>query len=407
MVRPWRSSGFQPQWLDRVTAFLFAGVFSTDASEPSAIKGQVDPIVGSQPPTKLGVPVIAVAGLTKTFPESEVAAVDDLSFAVNQGEVLAILGPSGCGKTTTLRLLAGFEIPDAGDVRMRDKVVTSPDHWVPPEKRGLGMVFQHIALFPHLTVLENVTYGLSRMKSVEKRRQATEMLKLVGMDGLMKRYPHQLSGGQQQRVALARALAPKPLVLLMDEPFASLDADLRAQMRRELKLLLAQLGTTVIIVTHDQEEAFLLADRILILHKGRLQQLNTPDNVYHRPASRFEANFVGLADFVPAKVVNRTVSTELGEFTYDAIPPDGPVELMVRPDDLRIEPDDKSTSVIVDREFKGADNLYSVRLPSGKVVRSAHPSEPVYSVGQAVKVNPNLTHVILFPREQEEIGRES
>ena len=163
----------------------------------------------------------------------------------------------------------------------------------------------------------------------------------------------------------------------------------------------------MIIVTHDQEEAFLLADRILILHKGRLQQLNTPDNVYHRPASRFEANFVGLADFVPAKVVNRTVSTELGEFTYDAIPPNGPVELMVRPDDLRIEPDDKSTSVIVDREFKGADNLYSVRLPSGKVVRSAHPSEPVYSVGQPVKVNPNLTHVILFPREEEEIGRDS
>ena len=389
----------------------FATILRSQATEPSEVgdltneKRGLPSLVSQSSSTRLGVPVIAVAGLTKTYPGSDEEAVDELSFAVNEGEVLAILGPSGCGKTTTLRLLAGFEVPDAGDVRLRDRIVASAEKWVPPEKRGLGMVFQHTALFPHLTAVQNVTYGLTKMKGEQKRRTANDMLDLVGMAGLGQRYPHQLSGGQQQRVALARALAPSPLVLLMDEPFGSLDADMRSQMRREVKALLARLGTTTIIVTHDQEEAFLMADRILLLHEGRLQQLNTPDNIYHRPASRFQAKFVGLADFVPATVADRRVSTELGEFPYDAIPPRETVDLMVRPDDIEIEPDTKGTGVIVDREFKGADNLYSVRLPSGQVVRAVHSSEPVYTVGQQVRVNARLTHVILFPREPDSLRK--
>ena len=355
--------------------------------------------LATQASTGLGVPVIAVAGLTKTYSGSEEPAVDSLSFAVNEGEVLAVLGPSGCGKTTTLRLLAGFEVPDSGEVRLRDRVVASTEEWVPPEKRGLGMVFQHVALFPHLTAAQNVLYGLTKMGGAEKRRRAEEMLELVGMAGFGTRYPHQLSGGQQQRVALARALAPGPLVLLMDEPFGSLDADMRSQMRRDVKALFSRLGTTAILVTHDQEEAFLMADRILILHRGSLRQLNTPDNIYHRPTSRFEARFVGLADFVPAELEDRRVVTELGSFPYEGAAPAEVVDLMVRPDDIEIDPDATGDGVIVGREFKGADNLYSVRLPSGQLVRAVQPSEPVYHVGERVKVHARLTHVILFPRE--------
>ncbi len=353
----------------------------------------------SQPPTRLGTPVIAVAGISKTYAGSDEPAVRDLSFAVNDGEVLAILGPSGCGKTTTLRLLAGFETPDSGEVRLRDRVVAASDAWVPPEKRGLGMVFQHVALFPHLTAQQNVVYGLTNLGRKEKQQGAEEMLNLVGMAGLEKRYPHQLSGGQQQRVALARALAPRPLVLLMDEPFGSLDADMRSQMRREVKALLTQLGTTTIIVTHDQEEAFLMADRILILHEGSLLQLNTPDNIYHRPASRFEARFVGMADFVPAEVFDGHVSTELGEFPFGGGTAEEPLDLLVRPDDIEIEPDSDGQGVIVGREFKGADNLYSVELHSGQVVRSVQPSDRIYPEGARVKVHAQLTHVILFARE--------
>ena len=381
---------------------LRSGVVSLEEAVAQANGKRGVPSLVSEGFTGLGVPVIAVAGLTKTYPGSEEPAVESLSFAVNEGEVLAILGPSGCGKTTTLRLLAGFEVPDSGEVRLRDQVVASTDDWVRPEKRGLGMVFQHVALFPHLTATQNVLYGLTRMGGEEKRRRAEEMLDLVGMDGFGKRYPHQLSGGQQQRVALARALAPGPLVLLMDEPFGSLDADMRAQMRREVKALLSQLGTTAILVTHDQEEAFLMADRILILNRGSLLQLNTPDNIYHRPASRFEARFVGLAEFVPAELEDRRVVTELGSFPYEGSAPAEAVDLLVRPDDIEIEPDGSGDGVIVGREFKGADNLYSIRLPSGRLVRAVQPSEPVYHVGERVKVHARLAHVILFAREPAE-----
>ena len=355
----------------------------------------------SQAPMGLGAPVIAAAGLTKTYPGSEEPAVDSLSFAVNEGEVLALLGPSGGGKTTVLRLLAGFEVLDSGEISLQDRVVASAEHWVPPEKRGLGMVFQHIALFPHLTASENVEYGLKNMDRRQKRERAGEMLELLGMAGLERRYPHQISGGQQQRVALARALAPGPLVLLMDEPFGSLDADMRSQMRREVKELLGQLGATAILVTHDQEEAFLMADRILILRQGRLQQLNTPDNIYHRPISRFVAGFAGLADFVPAVVQGGRVFTELGEFPYEGAVPDGKCDLLVRPDDIEIELAISADGVIVDREFRGADNLYSVQLSSGQMVRSVSPSEAVYRVSERVKVRARLPHVVLFPREPE------
>ncbi len=368
-----------------------------DQPAPSAPVRPGSDRTGARPRT----PVITVAGLTKRFPGAARPAVEDLAFAVNEGEMLAIVGPSGCGKTTTLRLLAGFEAPDAGEVRIRDRLVAAPGAWLPPEQRGLGMVFQQFALFPHLTAEGNVAYGLKGLRREGRQRRAREMLALVGMAEFARRYPHQLSGGQQQRVALARALAPEPLVLLMDEPFGSLDAALRRELRREVKAILAQLNATTIIVTHDQEEAFTVADRMLILRDGRLEQLNTPDNIYHRPATRFVAAFAGLADFVPAQVRDGRVETELGEFAFDGLAPAQEVDLLLRPDDVDLQPDPAGQGRIVAREFKGADNLYSVRLPSGRTLRSVQPSLSVFQIGQRVLLRAHPDHVLLFAREEE------
>ncbi len=372
---------------------------SNGAGPPAATSTDGSEMVSEA--SALGTPVIAAAGLTKSYDGGHDPAVTDLSFAVNRGETLAIVGPSGCGKTTTLRLLAGFEVPDSGEILVHDRVVASGSEWVPPEKRGLGMAFQQFALFPHMTALENVMYGLGQAPPVEKREKAQAMLDMLGMGGFGKRYAHQLSGGQQQRVALARALAPSPVVLLMDEPFASLDATLRSQLRREVRELLSRLGTTAVLVTHDQEEAFLMGDRVMVLHEGRLQQLNTPDNIYHRPINRLVARLVGLADFVPAAIEGRHVVTEVGRFPLQGEAPGPEVDLMVRPDDISVEPDGAGTGTIVEREFKGADNLYTVRLPSGRIVRSVQSSQPVCQVGTRVRVTARLAHVILFRHHAE------
>jgi iron(III) transport system ATP-binding protein len=355
----------------------------------------------AQPPALDGAraAVITARGLVKRFPGVPEPVVNDLSFDVLASETLALLGPSGCGKTTTLRLLAGFESPDGGEVRVQEKVVASPEAWVAPERRGMGMVFQNFALFPHLTVSQNVGYGLRRKRNGERRQRIAEMLELAGMAGYGERYPHQLSGGQQQRVALARALAPKPVVLLMDEPFGSLDTALRSEMRREVKAILQQTKTTTIIVTHDQEEALSLADRVLILNKGRMAQFDTPDEIYHRPVSRFVAGFVGKADFIPARLLEDHVVTELGVFPLHGTPPPEPVDLLVRPDDIAITPDSGGQGIVVHREFQGSSNLYTVRLPSGLSVRSVQPSLAVMDVGQRVVVRATPDHVVLFTTE--------
>lgn len=346
-------------------------------------------------------PVISVEDVTKTYPGSAGPAVAGLSFTLNAGKVLAVLGPSGCGKTTTLRLIAGFEAPDAGKIRVGGELVASRDRWVPPEKRGLSMIFQQFALFPHLTVLQNVMYGIQGIRTGNKRRFAEAELDRVGMAEYVNRYPHQLSGGQQQRVALARALAPQPLVLLMDEPFGSLDAGLRAVMRREVKSILSNRGATAVIVTHDQEEAFSLADGVLILNEGRLEQVNTPDNIYHKPSSRFTAGFVGKADFLPVELSDGRVHSELGMFPVTGSAPEAPLELLLRPDDVDIITDRQGEGVVVEREFKGADNVYTVQLPSGGRVRSVQHSTRVFEIGHRVHVTAFPDHIVLFTRERD------
>ena len=253
--------------------------------------------------------MIALERVTRRF--GSVEAVSATSFCVERGEVVALLGPSGCGKTTLLRLIAGFEAPDAGRVTVAGEDVAGAGRWVPPERRRVGMVFQDYALFPHLTVTQNVAFGLPRK---ERSARVPMLLALVDLCGLGDRYPHELSGGQQQRVALARALAPAPEAILLDEPWSNVDPHLRSELRDEVAAILRPLGVTVVLVTHDREEAFSLADRIALMRDGVIEQQGTPEELYQAPASRWAAEFVGAANFVPGTVANGLVTTSLGSF---------------------------------------------------------------------------------------------
>lgn len=260
------------------------------------------------------------------------------------------------------------------------------------------MVFQDYALFPHLTLLENVAFGIHGKGRKERDKAARGVLEMVGMREMAQRYPHELSGGQQQRVALARALAPGPVVILLDEPFSNLDMDMRADMRREVEKILRATGMSAILVTHDQEEAFSIADRVGVLNNGSLEQLDAPETLYHTPATRFVADFVGEADFLPGEIQEGIV-TEVGVYhNGSGLPRGTKVELMIRPDDVEFEPDDKGTGVIAGRKFRGSENRYAVNLPSGLRLRSSQSSDRILAAGTRVKVMVRPTHVVIFPR---------
>ena len=342
--------------------------------------------------------LLALSGISKRFAADAPLAVDDLSFTVEEGAIVALLGPSGCGKTTTLRIIAGFEQPDAGTVTIRGTVMAGPGRMVPPEGRGVGIVFQDYALFPHLTVADNVAFGLQHLGRAARRERIVSILELVALSDMARRYPHELSGGQQQRVAVARALAPAPSLLLLDEPFSNLDADLRAQMRDEVENILRATGTTAIFVTHDQEEAFTLADRVGVLHRGRMEQLAAPEAVYHHPATQFVAEFVGAADFLPGLVTPDGIVTEVGTFAnVDHLEPEQHVRVMVRPDDITFAPERDGTGIITRRYFRGSETLYCIRLPSGHRVHSSQPSSSTFSAGLRVRAEAQLLHVVAFP----------
>jgi iron(III) transport system ATP-binding protein len=344
------------------------------------------------------VELLRLDGVTKRFSPDGLPAVDDLSLSVEQGEILALLGPSGCGKTTTLRLIAGFESADAGTVSMRGRIMSGAGQWVSPEERGIGIVFQDYALFPHLTVADNVRFGLRRVDRRARRERVSRILGLVGLDALAARYPHELSGGQQQRVALARALAPAPALLLLDEPFSNLDADLRAQMRDEVEKILRSTGITAVFVTHDQEEAFTLADRVGVLNRGRMEQLASPEQIYHHPDSQFVAEFVGAADFLPGLVTSEGVVTEVGVFgNVDGLDPGTRVEVMIRPDDIAFVPHRDGPGVITRRYFRGSETLYCIQLPSGRRVHSSQPSASMFPMGTRVRAQAHVLHLVTFP----------
>jgi iron(III) transport system ATP-binding protein len=346
------------------------------------------------------VSAVTLTSVCKRYRRHQAPAVTGLSFTVGHGEILALLGPSGCGKTTTLRLIAGFETPDEGAIAIGERTVADAARgaFVAPEDRGVGVVFQDYALFPHLTVAENVAFGLHRAGRPARQARVAETLRLVDLDAMARRYPHELSGGQQQRVALARALAPAPGVMLLDEPFSNLDADLRSQMRAEVQRVLRATGTTAIFVTHDQEEAFTLADRVGVLGTGRLEQLAEPEVIYHRPATPFVAAFVGAADFLPGEVTGEGIVTEIGVFPNSEGRPQGTrVSVMIRPDDVTFVPREDGTATILDRAFLGAETRYCLELPSGRRVFSSQVSAAPFTVGRRVDVEAHLLHVVTFP----------
>jgi len=328
-------------------------------------------------------------------------AVQGISFAAREGEILCLLGPSGCGKTTILRAIAGFEPVRSGQLFLSGQLVSSPDMMIPTENRHVGMVFQEYALFPHLRVQDNIAFGLSHLARSERSARVQEMLRLTGLEGFERRYPHELSGGQQQRVALSRALVQNPVVLLLDEPFSNLDPDMAGRMRQELHDLLRRTKTTTVLVTHDHDEAFAMADRIAVLNQGRLEQFDTPEMMYHMPATPFVADFVGQADFIPGTVSQGMVHTELGEFPDTIDCKDGTaVVVMIRPDDIHLVPTEGARSRVLSRQFHGSENLYTVSLPSGQIVHSSQGSTSVYQEGTTVELRVLATHTVLFRREE-------
>lgn len=335
---------------------------------------------------------ISCQGLSKKF--GAIQAVVEINLSLREGQFLALLGPSGCGKTTTLRLLAGFEQPDAGEIKIGQQLVSGPGIFTPPEQRSVGMVFQEYALFPHLNVADNVSFGLP--KGINKKERVSEALSLVGLTDMGKRMPYELSGGQQQRVALARALAPNPQLVLLDEPFSNLDASLRSQVRTEVRQILRQAQATAIFVTHDQEEALSLADEIAVMIEGRIVQTDTPQKLYRRPINKQVAEFLGNANFLPGQARDRYVTCELGQLPTSAIHT-GQVEVLLRSEDIVLIPAESGPAEIIDLEYFGHDQLVKLKLSSGTHLQSRLlGSEGNFYPGQRVELRVR-DKVIVYP----------
>jgi iron(III) transport system ATP-binding protein len=334
--------------------------------------------------------MICCHGVSKRF--GDVVAVDEAQLCVERGEFVALLGPSGCGKTTLLRLVAGFETPDAGEIRVADRTVADARTWVPPERRRVGMVFQDYALFPHLTVAENVGFGLTRR---ERATRVPFMLALVDLCGLGDRYPHELSGGQQQRVALARALAPGPELVLLDEPWSNIDPHLRTLLRDEIARILRSIDVTVVLVTHDREEAFSLADRIALMRDGTIVQAGPAEELYLEPATRWAAEFVGAGNFVPGRIEGDLVQTLLGRFPVANLNGARAVDALIRPEQLELELDPDGPGEVVAREFRGHDVFYRVVVGDATFL-SQRPSTEIVPLGARVSLRPHARRVPVY-----------
>src|SRR5882672_7484146 len=352
---------------------------------------------------------ISIRGLSKSFGEkSEVAAVSDIDIEIKDNSFVTLLGPSGCGKTTTLRLIAGYIVPDTGTIEINGRVLSSPSGVVSPEARGMGMVFQNYAIWPHKTVFENVVFGLKirKVPAAEARRKVETALALVNLSGLESRYPNELSGGQQQRVALARSLVVEPQILLLDEPLSNLDAKLREHMRSELKQLQRRTGITFVYVTHDQAEALALSDMVAVIHGGKLQQYGTPHEVYAKPSNRIVADFMGLVNLVPAKVKAATN----GSGTIEApggiklqvplshgIGAGDSVEVSIRPENIHLAASGNGTrATISERTFLGNISEYYASLDSGPTLRvQTHPAQ-VFAVGDKVSIEIDAAQCSVF-----------
>ena len=345
-------------------------------------------------------PFLELIDLDVAYPPRKV--IRDLTLRMHCAGIGCLLGPSGCGKTTLLRAIAGFEPVRGGSIRLEGVELSRPGWTLPPEQRRIGLMFQDLALFPHLSVADNIAFGLRDWKAAERRARVTELLKLVGLEEYAGRYPHQLSGGQQQRVALARALAPRPRLLLLDEPFSNLDVTLREGLAREVRTILLREGTGGLLVSHDQFEAFAFADEIGVLHQGRLLQWDSAYNLYHRPADRFVADFIGQGVLLPGRLGGEgQVSTELGEL-WGTPPADcvagGQVEVLVRPDDVVHDDASPLRAEVVERAFRGAEFLYTLKLPSGARLLCLAPSHHNHPLGQCIGIRLDIDHLVMFRR---------
>ena len=350
------------------------------------------------------MPLLEISDITHAYGDHPV--VKSLSMRLDEGAIGCLLGPSGCGKTTVLRCIAGFERLGAGTIRIAGETVSGPGVHAPTERRRIGMVFQDYALFPHLTVADNVGFGL-RAGNVTRDARVNELLATVGLAGHGRKFPHELSGGQQQRVALARALAPKPTLLLLDEPFSNLDIDLRERLAIEVREILKAEGITAVLVTHDQHEAFAFADEIGVMQEGVIRQWDTPYNLYHRPRNRFIADFVGQGVFLPGDVLDTThVRIELGTL-QGSLSPECMVNgapcsvncgasVLLRPDDIVHDDASEVKAEVVAKAFRGAEFLYTLKLPSGARVLSLVPSHHNHAIGEMIGIRLDVDHVVAF-----------
>lgn len=343
-----------------------------------------------------------VENLVVSFNQQRV--LNQVSFSLQPGLIGCLLGPSGCGKTTLLRALAGFEPLQQGRILIDSVEVSSSRYYLPPEKRNIGMVFQDFALFPHLPVAENISFGLNGWNSKMQQQRVQELLAMVGMPTYAQAYPHQLSGGQQQRIALARALAPRPGILLMDEPFSSMDVEMREQLAREVRNILRQENSTAILVTHDQNEAFAMADDICVMNAGRIEQQDSGYNLYHRPENRFVADFIGQGVIVAARVEDsHSVRTEFGLIRGSepiAEASGSLVDILIRPDDVVHDDDSSETAIVVDKAFRGADFLYFLRMDSGIELMCLAPSHHNHKINERIGIRLDVDHLVTFPKHE-------
>lgn len=351
---------------------------------------------------------LEISELSVQYPRRSTPSVDGVSLGLRVGEMGVLIGPSGCGKTTLLRAIAGLEHVSAGHIRLSGQELSSASKHIEAENRRIGMVFQDYALFPHLSVEDNIRFGLHDYPKDQREARVREVLLLVGLASSAKRYPHELSGGQQQRVALARALAPKPKLLLLDEPFSNLDIELRQRLASEVRGILKEAQATALFVTHDQMEAFAVGDLIGVMSDGHLHQWNDAYTLYHRPATRFVAEFIGHGVFAPATLRQvdgqMVVQTPIGDLIDVASCPlpsayaAGQCDVLLRSDDIVIDESAPVRATIVRKAFRGSEFLYTLRLVTGETVMANVPSHHDHQLGQQVGIRAEVNHVVFFAK---------
>jgi iron(III) transport system ATP-binding protein len=348
--------------------------------------------------------LLSIQGLEIAYPSQggndKVIAVKNLNLDLMAGEIGCLLGSSGCGKSTVLRAICGFEPLKSGEIFLRNKLVSSPSMILPPGDRRIGMVFQDFALFPHLNALENVSFGLQHLSSQQRTAVAMDWLKKVSLSDKAKAYPHELSGGQQQRVSLARAMAPEPDLILLDEPFSSLDIELRERLACEMRDILKANHITALLVTHDQVEAFAIADKVGVMAEGKILQWDAPYDLYHKPASRYVADFIGRGVFVKGTVLaGDRVKIEIGELEMDQghnIEVGKEIDVLIRADDIQHDDHSPMHAEVVGKTFRGADFLYALKLQSGVEILALVPSHHNHEIGEKIGITLALDHVVTF-----------